>query len=643
MPAPGALSPRNANYQIDAQLNAAEHTITGTEIIRWRNIGRGSTDTLRLHLYWNAWRNTQSSWLREEALAGLDEDFFERPRDDWSYSDISTLSLISSAGDHDLLPSLTYLQPDDGNAEDRTLAAVALPRPVAPGDEITVRVTWTAKVPRTFSRTGVIGNFFFIAHWFPKIAVFEGDAWTAHQFHANTEFFSDYGSYDVRLTLPRGWVLGATGREQSRTDNDNGTTTHHYQQDDVHDFAWTTSPDYLEYRQRFEHGTMPAVEMRLLLQPEHRGQEDRHFAATAAALRYYGEWYGAYPYGHLTVIDPAHHSEAGGMEYPTLFTAGTRWLAPRQSNAPEGVTVHEAGHQFWYGMVGNNETEDGWLDEGLNTFSEERVQAMVFQPNYRLERFFGGFLPWQFRDIPLDRATDGGGLNGYRPAAESDAPAKPTFRYWPGSHAQITYSKTALWLHTLERHLGWDRLQPAMATFFARWRFRHPRPADFFATISEVTGEDLSSFFDNVYRSSNSFDYGVARLDSTRVALRGYPNAPGAPVFQTGDGSPLTRTTVVVRRYGEATFPVDLLVTFDSGEQLREQWDGRDRWQAFVYDRADRALSAQVDPERVLLLDLNYTNNSITLAPAAAPAATKWSMTWLVWLQDLMMTWAFFV
>jgi hypothetical protein len=267
----------------------------------------------------------------------------------------------------------------------------------------------------------------------------------------------------------------------------------------------------------------------------------------------------------------------------------------------------------------------------------------VFQPNYRVERFFGGFLPWQFRDIPLQRATDGDGLNGYRLAAESDVPATPTFRYWPGTHAQITYSKTALWLHTLERHLGWNRLQPAMAAFFERWRFRHPRPSDFFATINEVTGENLTWFFDNVYRSSNTFDYGVERLESGPLTVRGFTNKPGQPEFQTGEGSGINRTTVVVRRYGEAVFPVDVLVTFDSGESIRERWDGRDRWKAFVYDRPDRAVSVEVDPDRVLLLDVNYTNNSRTLKPAAAPAATKWSLTWMLWLQDLMMTWAFFV
>lgn len=644
-PLPGALSPRNASYSIDARLDRESRHIVGTEHIRWRNIGQAPATDLRLHLYWNAWRNISSTWMRERMLPGAGASLANRPADDWSFIELTAVTLVAGEDTTgvDLLPALAYVHPDDGNGDDRTLASVPLPAPVAPGESISLRVGWTARVPRTFARTGVIGDYYFIAHWFPKLAVFEGTGWTAHQFHANTEFFSDYGTYDVRLTVPTGWIVGATGVEQSRTDHGDGTSTHRYLQHDVHDFAWTTSPTYREYRERFEHPGLPPILMRLLLQPEHDGQQDRHFAATRATLRYYGEWYGPYPYDHITVIDPAYQSGAGGMEYPTLFTAGTRWLAPRQTNQPESVTIHEAGHQFWYGSVANNEVEDAWLDEGLNTFSEERVQSLVFQPNYRVERFFGGFLPWQFRSIPLNRASDGNGLNGYRQAAERDAQDTPSFRYWPGTHAQITYGKTALWLHTLERYLGWERLQPAMAAFFDRWKFRHPRPEDFFATVEESAGQDLDWFFDNVYRSSNTFDYGVERLESQPLRRHGFATEGNGPTFEERILPDTYRTIVVVRRFGEAFFPVDVLTVFADGHEIREQWDGLDRWRTFTYDRPARAVSVQVDPERVLLLDVDYTNNSRTLTPRAEEAARKWSLAWMVWLQDLLLTYGFFV
>jgi hypothetical protein len=160
-----------------------------------------------------------------------------------------------------------------------------------------------------------------------------------------------------------------------------------------------------------------------------------------------------------------------------------------------------------------------------------------------------------------------------------------------------------------------------MSAHFAAWKFKHPSPADFFTIANGVGGQDLGWFFDQTYRSSNVFDYGVQDLKSARDEDR-------------------YRTTVVVRRYGEALFPVDVLVTFANGERISERWDGKDRWKLYAYERPVRAVSAQVDPNRVLLLDTNYTNNSKTLEPKSAPASTKWSMTWMVWLQDCLLSWA---
>ena len=641
-PAPGARSPRNANYSIDARLDPARRTLGGREIITWRNITPGATSEVRLHLYWNAWKNTRSTWLREAALGSRRGPRDDRPERDWGWTAVTAVRLLGAAPPVNLTARGRHVAPDDGNPDDQTVLAVPLPTPVAPGETVNLEVEWNARVPRTFARTGSVGRFFFLAQWFPKVGVLEPQGWNAHQFHAGTEFFSDYGVYDVRLRVPTGWVVGATGTERSRQDNGDGTTTHRYVQEDVHDFAWTTSPDLVEHRQRFTHRGLPAVEMRLLLQPEHAEQAGRHFAATVAALRFYGEWFGPYPYGHVTIVDPAWQSGAGGMEYPTLFTAGTRWLAPAGVTRPEGVTVHEAGHQFWYGIVGNNEFEHAWLDEGFNTFATARAQEAAGFPNFLEERYFGGFVPWVF-DIPLSRHMEDG-WDGYRLAAESDAQATPSWRYFPATGGSITYSKTALWLHTLERHLGWPTVQRILSTHFARWQFRHPRPEDFFAVANEVSGQDLTWFFDEVYRGSNAFDYAVADLTSRPKRVRGYVDEGGRPAFVDREiGRGVFETTVVVRREGEAVFPVDVAVRFADGAVERVRWDGRARWKALRFERPARAVSAELDPDGVLLLDVNLTNNSRTLEPAAGRAATRWAVQWVAWVQDLLMTYAFFV
>jgi Peptidase family M1 domain len=637
-----ALSPRTVDYDIDVTLDPSARTITGIETIDWRNQGTIAAYSLRIHLYWNAFRNTNSTWLKQYRLGG-GTGFDDRPESDFGRIDISSLQILGAGGAaRDLTGEIRFISPDDQNADDRTLAAVTLPAAVAPGESLKLRIAWTGKFPYNFDRTGVIGNYFFVSQWFPKLGVFENGGWNARQFFANTEFFSDFGRYDVRMTVPDRWIVGATGVEQSRTPDGKGGTTHRYVQDDVHDFAWTTSPDFVERVQRFEHPTLPPVEMRLLLQPEHADQADRHFAGTAAALRYYGEWYGRYPYGHITIVDPAYQSQSDGMEYPTLFTGGTRWLAPRQSNEPEYVVIHEAGHQFWYGMVANNEVDNAWMDEGLNEFTDSRVQTLAFQPNYLVQRFFGDFIPWQFRDIALKR-TDTNYISSYRRSGDRDAPSSPTYLYWPGTHQVISYHKTALWLNTLERRLSWEQLQKVMSTFFARWRFKHPTPEDFFATVNEVTGQDYTWFFDRVFRSSNRFDYSIEQLSSEPISSRGLVDEPGGAKFEEQTVEGMYRTTVVVRRLEAGQFPVDIVVRFTDGEQMRETWDGLARWHTVTYDRKVKAVSAQVDPERVLLLDTNYTNNSRALQPSTEAASTKWALKWMVWLQDLLMTYAFFV
>jgi hypothetical protein len=191
--------------------------------------------------------------------------------------------------------------------------------------------------------------------------------------------------------------------------------------------------------------------------------------------------------------------------------------------------------------------------------------------------------------------------------------------------------------------LGWDTLQQILSTYFTRYAFRHPEPADFFAVANEVSGRDLTWFFDQVHRSANAFDYGVASFTSERPRERGYFGDADQPAFSDGQAADQYRTTVVVRRYAEGVFPVEVRVRFENDEEVRWQWEGRETWKLFEVERHVRAVSAQVDPERVLLLDLNYTNNSMSLAPRAAAAARKWSLTWLIWLQDQLLTCGFFI
>ncbi len=647
------LSPRNASYAIELRLDPRLQTLEGRQVLTWTNRTARATGELWFHLYWNAWRNDRSTWLLEDRLR--DRSDLDDVRDeDWGWIDVrSTRLLDADGGELDLTPSQRFEAPDDGNPDDRTVLVVTLPRPVPPGGTIRVEQTWQARVPRTFARTGRRGEFYFIAHGFPKLGVLEHGGWNCHQFHAGTEFYSDYGVYDVRITLPERFVVGATGRRTATEPNGDGTVTHRFQQADVHGFTWTASPDYVVREARFEEPGLPPIELRLLIQPEHLAQAERHLAAARAAFRHYGTWYGPYPYGHVTIVDPAYGSGAGGMEYPTLFTCGTRLYNPFGADSPESVTVHEAGHQFWYGIVGNNEFEHAWLDEGLNTFSTYRTLDAAYPARVLSRRYLAppgggrGFLPLLFREVAVSRLAER--VNRSRSLITADVPARPSFRYYPEAHGALSYGKPALWLVTLERHLGWDTLQRILSTFFRRHAFGHPTPDDFFAIAEEVSGRELDWFFDQVHRGSGSFDYAVTDVSSRKIRPRGWVERDGelvriedAPENPEDDAVPY-RSEVVVRRLGDAWFPVDVLLVFEDGHEIRESWDGRDRWRLVVVEREAKLDHAVVDPGHVLALDIDRVNNSRRVERRARMPAVKWGSKWMVWLQDLLAAFEFFL
>ena len=649
-----ALSARLANYEMVVKLDTQGRLIDGTEIITWTNNTSHPTAELQFHLYYNAWLNEESSQFRSVRERRKSEKFDYR-ENDWAYNKVHSIKILSGqdGSETDISATMEYIWPDDGNEHDRTVLRVELPKQVAPGQSIRVELQWQAKVPRTFARTGVRGDYFFLAQWFPKIGVFEENGtWNCHQF-IQTEFFADFGNYDVNMTVPSGWVVGATGKETEQIDNGDGTTTYRYYQEDVHDFAWVTTPHFSVHNELFEEAGLPLVEMRLLLMPDHEDKRDRYFAATRAALKYFGKWWGAYPYDHITVVDPAYKSGSGGMEYPTIFTGGTSWLSPIERRSPESVTVHEAGHQFWYGIVANNEFEHAWLDEGFDTYSTTRTMEEVYPDPVLTKRYFERFIPVVFPSVEVAERTDGADRSGeFNSILKRDPMSTPSWEYGPDGYRHNSYNKPAMMLRTLENYLGWETFQKVMSTYYERWKFRHPKPDDFFAVVNEISGQDMGWYFEETYNSSNLFDYGVGNVRSEQVkAPKGYAEVEGEWIYSAGqevdedsetDPDKEYRSRVFVRRWGAATFPIEVKITFDDGEEIMENWDGKERWVRFDYLKNSRIQKIEVDPENKLVLDVNHTNNTWVSDSQAPIATTKWASKWVIWLQNLMEIFAFF-
>jgi hypothetical protein len=622
------LTPPIASYQISCRLDPERKTVEGTELITWTNRSRATADTLQFHLYLNAFRNTLSSFHR--SVGGARDPLPES----WGSVEITRMSLADGT---DLLPGLRYIAPDDGNAHDRTVAEVPLPRPVTPGETLHVAIDFRSRLPRVSNRTGYKGDFFFVAQWFPKLGVLEDTGWNCHQFDARTEFFADFGNYDVTIDVPEQYrgKVGATGRQVEERPAPGNRVLYRFRQDSVHDFAWTADPDYRVLRDVFREPGFPEVEIILLLQPEHAGQEERHFRAAKAGLSGYGRVLGPYPYPTLTLVDPAWGARgAGGMEYPTLITCGTYWSAPLSVQTPESVTVHEFGHQYFYGLLASNEFEEPWLDEGFNTYMQARVLAAAFGPNNPVVSVFG----YRFAlGIPMHHPLDSN--RRYFAGATADYLATPSYRYRDReSFALNAYSKTALTMATLERLLGRPAMDRALRLYADRWRFRHPRTADWIAAVRDATGRDWGWFFDRTFYSSGVVDYAVSEATSRKSAPpRGLFESGGALVEKPPPELASPRgfdTVVTVTRVGDVPMPVEILLRFEGGRTYRSAWNGEARWKR-LRARGPRLIEALVDPEEKILLDADRTNNGRRVE-GDPRAASRWTARSLFWMQNIL-------
>ena len=599
------VSEQRVSYVLHVALDA-EHRLTGSGTVTWRNPDAVPVDSLQWHLYLNAFKQARSTFLRQRPSDAAE---LER-RDAWGRVDITSLE---DGSGNNLLHSLTYLRPQDGNLSDETVAAVALPEPVMPGETITLTIAFVAQLPHIVARTGYVVRadgqpFVMAAQWFPKLGVYEVPGqryvpqdvprgrWYTHQFHANSEFYADFGTYDVTIEVPADYVVGATG-VRTEEHREAGTKTVRYLAEEVHDFAWTASPAYLEATETWRH-----VELRLLLQPEHRGQAQRHFDAARYALEAFDNLVGPYPYTTLTLVDGIGASN--GMEYPTLITCGTWYNLPTWIRALELVLIHEFGHQYFYGMLASNEAEEAWLDEGINSYVEGKV----------MDASYGQGSLFDLPGAPISM-TDVHRLVYAKVAPERGALFTPSYAHASnGDYGRISYSKAAVVMQSLEGLVGWPVMQDILRTYYERWRFRHPTTRDFWEVAEDVSGMDLEWFTDQYVYGTAVVDYALAELEVAEPAGGGF------------------EASVRAERLRGGTFPVTVRVNFADGTRQDFAWDGEARERTFTTHHSSPATSAIIDPDFRVPLDINRLNNGQAVN-ASYRFATRFTGVLTVWLQ----------
>jgi hypothetical protein len=611
------LSPRNANYDIEARLFPEEKMVRATQILKWRNITSKPTSEVQFHMYLNGFKSYKTTFVAESGGSHRGNGFNPKYP---GYNEIKSFSINGV----DMKDRITFIQPDDNNKNDSTVFVVKLDRPVKPNEELTIDIEFEAKLPKVFARTGhghprFSPNYFLVGQWFPKIGVLEEAGWNCHQFHVNTEFFSDYGVYNVELTVPKEFVVGATGILVEENIDDS-LATYLYHAEDVHDFVWTAYPKFKIYTEQYKD-----VAIRFLYNPGEEEDVEAQVQSLRYGLDFFQEKFGKYPYPNITFLNPPKGAEgSGGMEYPTFFTAGIISRVPNEIKfRHEVVTIHEFGHQIFYGILGTNEFESSWMDEGLNSFGQMGT----------IDKYYGGVVVYPdflLENKEMDRMQ-------YLAKPNHESVLKTSYKQSPSNYAANSYPRPSVLLETLRRYLGDKKFDAGMRNYYNKWKFKHPAPNDFFDALEEGTGENLSWYFEQYFRDNRVFDYEVKsitydQIKSTNFVDLGYQKAGE---LQINDSSKIYYNRVVLINNGNGYFPVEFVVTLEDETTYSDlKWNVKENYNIIEFYSNSPLKKAQLDPERKAWIDLNFSNNGKEYN--AKNGSVKFVHRWRYWASNIL-------
>jgi hypothetical protein len=669
-PAFALEAPRKiVDYDIQVSLDPETKLVEGSETLKWTNPSDVPVGELRFHLYWNAFRNDRSTFFKESGgrLRGDNDDTGKG----WGYTDVTSMKWEGA----ELVKAARFESPDDGNPDDRTVLVVPLPRPVAPGETAALAIAWKAKVPRVYARAGYVRDFFMFGQWFPQIGVYEpkgrrrltDSGWNCHQYHANSEFYADWGDYRVAITLPEKFVVGSAGALVD-TKTAGGKKTLTYEQKSIHNFAFTADPRYVVVEDVFDPAKdipkdeiarasktlgrserdllagFHKVAIRLYLQPDHRAFDRRHLGAQKWALAWTGLWAFPYPYAQISIVDtPEDGMGANGMEYETIYTTlSFKWMSHWPLNrlfVPEMVTIHEFTHGYWMGLLASNEFEESWMDEGINTFTE---MVMVDQKYGCLLELPPGI---GLRDEDVYRA--------FTSLTQDHDPILATSWKFAtsGSYGRNSYDQAGTTIQQIRLLLGEEAFWRAFRGYAERWRFDHPTSEDFFDFMRAPGDPHVAALIQKTWYGRGWIDFTIlSALTTPDDGFTGFDDA-GKPVNFDPDPKKKApkkpdekkrkgpwQSLVVVGRDGDIEMPAHVVLTFKNGQKVERTWDGASGWIKYRVTSSEPLVKAEVDPERRAVLDRNPWNNARYTEKYDGPSAAAKGRTYALHLVEILLS-----
>jgi len=603
---------QDVGYDIEVALNDTDRTLTAFEKITYTNNSSDTLDFIWFHLWPNAYKSDSSAMAKQFIRLG------------------STRFLYTKEKDRGYLDSLDFSV--DGvsaewgyHSEWIDVAKVFLPMPLLPGKTIKIETPFFVKLPRVVSRLGHTGKHFEITQWYPKPAVYDKDGWHPMPYLNMGEFYSEFGTFDVKITLPENYRIMATGdmvnaekelawldslamigdslkdltkkelkkyakknrpkkkKKKNRDKNKDSlkvvpNKTVHFRQKNVHDFAWFADPNWIVQKgDLWLDNSSRKITLWSMYLPKNAWFWRKSIEYLHDSGLWYSRFYGEYPYNHISAVD-GDMSAGGGMEYPNI-TVISRSIS---EDDLEYVINHEVGHNWFYGMLGTNERDYAWMDEGLNEYTNIRYWEKKYSD--RNNQFvYSDFIQNKLgigKNVDMSFFKNYGGYVYF--ATKIDA--QPLNISSDDNYAYINYgqnySKVAVMMRYLQHYLGEEKINIIMQDYFNSWKFRHPGPEEFISFFNKHLGENIDWFFDNMIDSTTYIDYAVSKKGGN---------------YQ-------------LENLGSFDAAVELAFYDKNNDEIKRTWM-RPAKKISVLDAPDNCRKVVIDPDQYMP-DIDRTNNA---------------------------------